>query len=193
MTLSFPATYSFFHQVKKFVIIYMRYYSFYSRVSWLHNTHADIHFLTLLFLWHYPRSSWALPNHYRFFFSSKTTVAGCRSRFQENSTHENSTHENSTQRKFHPRKFHPRKFHPAKIPPTKIPPSENSTHENSTQRKFHPRKFYPRKFHPAKIPPTKIPPTKIPPTKIPPTKIPPSENSTHVKFHPTIDWRVVYT
>ena len=39
----------------------------------------------------------------------------------------------------------------------------------------------------------KIPPTKIPPTKIPPTKIPPSENSTHVKFHPTIDWRVVYT
>ena len=33
----------------------------------------------------------------------------------------------------------------------------------------------------------KIPPTKIPPTKIPPTKIPPSENSTHVKFHPTID------
>ena len=28
---------------------------------------------------------------------------------------------------------------------------------------------------------------KIPPTKIPPTKIPPSENSTHVKFHPTID------
>ena len=38
-----------------------------------------------------------------------------------------------------------------------------------------------------KIPPTKIPPTKIPPTKIPPTKIPPSENSTHVKFHPTID------
>ena len=39
----------------------------------------------------------------------------------------------------------------------------------------------------------KIPPTKNPPTKIPPTKIPPSENSTHVKFHPTIDWRVVYT
>ena len=33
----------------------------------------------------------------------------------------------------------------------------------------------------------KIPPTKIPPTKIPPTKIPPNENSTHVKFHPTID------
>ena len=53
--------------------------------------------------------------------------------------------------------------------------------------------FGSRKIPPTKIPPTKIPPTKIPPTKIPPTKIPPSENSTHVKFHPTIDWRVVYT
>ena len=55
------------------------------------------------------------------------------------------------------------------------------------------RKIPPTKIPPTKIPPTKIPPTKIPPTKIPPTKIPPSENSTHVKFHPTIDWRVVYT